>query len=47
VSFGSPLSLSKRNICIAVVKEKDLGENAEKSNSEGGLSQNVGQTTFA
>ena len=36
-------AFSNLNICIAEVKEKALGENAA---FEGGLSQNVGQTSF-
>ena len=44
VSLGSPLSLSICRYCIAEVKEKADGEIVA---SEGGLSQNVGQTTFA
>ena len=36
--------LCNRKYCIAVVKEKALGEIAA---FEGGLSQNVGQTSFA
>jgi len=35
---------SALKLCIAEVKEKALGKNAA---TDGGLSQNVGQTSFA
>jgi len=48
VGFGSPLSLSICSYCIAVVKENGDGEKHEKiAASEGGLSQNEGQTTLS